>query len=220
MPSLSPTLNFAETKRMINKVPNKTIFVIFTSCQGRWESSGFGGALRQAFPAAYERYRAHCRDPDNASLPPRRDRLGTCYIIPPQRSDYTNRPFPEGYVACLFVSYGDGHRNWLSFSKPGRDAKADVRANTDRALAELRRILGDMGLWDQDVDRPWRENGRKMILNSGLRNCKDFQMTWEELKILIRRHFKGWKGLWATSDEVFHLSSSVGKYYYNVLDTQ
>ncbi|OTA61936.1 hypothetical protein K449DRAFT_444875 [Hypoxylon sp. EC38] len=204
MPSLPATPNrYAESPLepprafTVHDIPPNTILLVLTNCQGEWPSEGFGAFLRGHFPAAYGRYRAICQEHESLSNQPKKDLVGTCQIIPPLSVDIAERSVPRVYIACLFASFGDGHRNWFSLGKPGRDGKAKVLAQTDSALAHLKELLVEEGKRHSKgtlYDTKWTASGKNMLLITEDHNAKDFQLKHEEVEALIYKNFVGWEG--------------------------
>ncbi|KAI0145674.1 hypothetical protein F4776DRAFT_674455 [Hypoxylon sp. NC0597] len=209
MPFIPPLLNRHHLNRhqeaplepprvfTVRDIPPNAIFLVLTNCQGEWPNQGFGAFLRGHFPAAYGRYRAICQEHSSLSNQPKKDLVGTCQIIPPLSADIVGHSVPRVYIACLFVSFGDGHRNWFSPEKPGRDGKAKVLAQTDSALAHLKKLLIEEGKKHSEgtlYDTNWTESGKNMTMISEDNNAKDFQMNHKEVEALIYKNFAGWGG--------------------------
>ncbi|KAI0887389.1 uncharacterized protein GGS22DRAFT_186218 [Annulohypoxylon maeteangense] len=173
-----------------------TIFVLLTNCQGTWPDTGLGGVLKRSYPAAYGRYKGHCAEKNGPDGHPTEALAGSCHIIPPISVDHVNRPVPPAYIACIFSSFGDGHRNWFNTDKPGRSSKALIRLQTADGFGELKKLLREMGLnraqetscsdeiesTSESPQKPnWTENGLNMKVCLYEQNGKDFQMQWKEV---------------------------------------
>ncbi|KAI1414658.1 hypothetical protein F5Y13DRAFT_187850 [Hypoxylon sp. FL1857] len=176
---------------------NNTILVVLTDCQGEWPAKGFGAFLQKTFPAAYARYRGICFEYSSLSKLPTSKLAGTCHIIPPMSADFKGTGVPCVYIACVFVSFGDGHRNWFSFSKPGRDRKSKVLAQTDSGLAHLRAQLVQKGKEHLPGTRPgteWTMTGKNMVVARERENHKDYQLKDHEIRQLVYKNFSDFKG--------------------------
>ncbi|KAI2469227.1 hypothetical protein F4781DRAFT_395065 [Annulohypoxylon bovei var. microspora] len=194
---------------IVHEVKPTSIIVLLTSCQGKWPDTGWGAELKRSYPAAYDQYKVICgRHVDQNGLPTDYV-LGTCHIIPPLPADYLDRPVPPVYIACVFCSFGDGHRNLFNTAKPGRSPKAVIRAQTDNAFCHLKQLVTEMGrsraqeasrlagaeMVDGRLQRlDWTEAGRNMEMCVHDQNGKDFQMEWEEIQPIIQTYFHDWEG--------------------------
>ncbi|KAI1106308.1 hypothetical protein F4804DRAFT_348692 [Jackrogersella minutella] len=214
---MTPTSYYSgnDTEFDINDIPTNAVVVIFTSCQGTWPTKGLGAFLQQYFPAAYEQYRTHCSQylDDNGLLT--NALVGSCHLIHPQPNDYLNSGVPFIYIACLFSSTGDSHRNWLG-KKKGRDRKAKVLAQTDSAFAQLKEILTGNGLHTAAAAASHSAGERNAYgivpttytyqtasggntkVFVGQENGKSFQLERKDVKELIGKHFQGWVGVFRT----------------------
>ncbi|KAI1082321.1 hypothetical protein F5B20DRAFT_587941 [Whalleya microplaca] len=116
------------------------------------------------------------------------------------------------FFACLFVSYGNGNRNYFS-RKPGRDGKKRVRLQTDIALAHLKEAIqrearsaykeeikgkGKEGAAPKSMAyrSGWTPWGNDTVIYSHSGNASAFGLKAKDVEALIRQNFVGWKGEW------------------------
>ncbi|KAI0902275.1 hypothetical protein F4806DRAFT_446388 [Annulohypoxylon nitens] len=185
---------------------------------GSWPDTGLGGALKESYPAAYDRYKTICDEHNGPDGLPTNILAGCCHVIYPISSDHLNRPFQRVYIACVFSSFGDGHRNWFNKSKPGRSPKEVVRNQTENAFQDMRNVFRKLALnFGRDAPRPegatplteqqkqslWDETGKNMLLCMDKNNGKDFQMEWKEVDEMFRKCFKGWAGKWVFTEKYY-----------------
>ncbi|KAI1212967.1 uncharacterized protein F4807DRAFT_457052 [Annulohypoxylon truncatum] len=208
---MAPLTDEEISEFIVHEVKPTTILVLLTSCQGTWPDTGFGGVLKRSYPGAYGRYQALCAEHVDVDGRPNDDLAGSCHIIPPLSVDHVSKPVPPVYIACIFSSFGDGHRNWFDKSKPGRSPKALIRAQTANAFQQMRQQLREMVLYRaQEAGRlavpekieeipqklDWKDTGKNVKVCLHKFNGKDFQMDWEEVETIIKNNFFDWEGEW------------------------
>ncbi|OJJ34795.1 hypothetical protein ASPWEDRAFT_39881 [Aspergillus wentii DTO 134E9] len=131
--------------------PDGTALIHACNCQGSW-GGGIAKAFKDQYPAAFEKYRAHCRSfPSKPNQKTIRSYIGktgesesssktvrlpegTALIIPPQESDYEGGS-KKHWVVCLFTSRGYGRR----VSPP-----ETILENTKLAVADMKKQLAQL----------------------------------------------------------------------------
>ncbi|KAI0014067.1 hypothetical protein F4779DRAFT_612876 [Xylariaceae sp. FL0662B] len=213
----APTPTFSVTRYKWDgqiRVGSDTIIVLFTNCQGEWtnKETTLPGYLRKEFPNVYHRYRDLCQEHIQGDEPlPSEDLLCRCHLLEsrPWSVEAEERRI---FIACLFVSYGNGHRNFFS-NKPGRDGKTWVLLQIDAALARLKSTIqkeaalaSREGATDKRIagsapkslayGSGWTESGEETVIYSCRKNVSEFGTKAKQVEALIRKHFADWEGEW------------------------
>ncbi|MCJ1265968.1 ADP-ribose 1''-phosphate phosphatase [Lobaria immixta] len=129
--------NITEQTGDIFSAPANTVLIHACNAKGVW-GSGVALAFKKKFPKAFQAYAAHCKPPSSnpANLADHQRALaGTAFLLPP------SPPQENHWIACLFTSVGYGR---------SVDSPEQIMANTERAVADLARQIGEFRSRDQD----------------------------------------------------------------------
>lgn len=134
--------------------PSNSVLLHACNCKGSW-GAGIAATFKTRYPAAYERYKAHCAKFGATSL------AGTAYIIQPADSNKF-----QHYVGCLFTSAGYGK---------SKDPPFKILSNTKSAVNDMLKQLTVMR-----QDRININDIRMCRINSGY-----FGIPWKDTKAVL-----------------------------------
>lgn len=165
-PSTKSHITVSETIGDLFATPRSTLLLHACNCEGSW-GGGIAKAFKSHYPAAFEKYNAHCKS-RGAEL------LGSCFLIPPQldSSDEGERDKAH-WIGCLFTSVGKGKK------------KGSVESILEATGAAMRDLLRQVRHVDREAPE-YKSVGlgeMKMCkINSGL-----FGVPWERTKAVIEQ---------------------------------